>query len=62
LAKGCAAAAGGQERWSLTMLREKLVKIGGKVVGHGQYVTFQFAEMAVPKELFRNILSLIDDL
>ena len=50
------------EHWSLTTLREKLVKIGAKVVHHGRYVTFQFAEVAVPKELFRKILRLIDDL
>ncbi len=39
-----------------------LAKIGAKVVSHGRYVTFQFAEVAVPRELFRKILSLIDDL
>ena len=50
------------ERWTLTTLREKLVKIVAKVVRHGRYVTFQLAEVAVPKELFRKILSLIDDL
>ena len=50
------------EYWSLTTLREKLVKIGAKVVSHGRYVTFQLAEVAVPRELFRKILSLIDDL
>ena len=31
------------EHWSLTTLREKLVKIGAKVVRHGRYVTFQLA-------------------
>ena len=50
------------EHWSLTTLREKLVKIGAKVVLHGRYVTFQLAEVAVSKELFRKILSLIDGL
>ncbi len=50
------------EHWSLTTLREKLIKIGAKVVLHGRYVTFQLAEVAVPKELFRKILSLIDGL
>ncbi len=50
------------EHWSLTTLREKLVKIGAKVVSHGRYVTFQLAEVAVPKELFRKILSSSDDL
>jgi hypothetical protein len=47
------------ERWSLTSLREKLIKIGAKVVSHGRYVTFQFAEVAVPRRLFAEILSLI---
>ena len=50
------------EHWSLTTLREKLVKIGAKVVRHGRYVTFQLAEVAVPRELFRKILRLIDGL
>ena len=50
------------EHWSLTMLREKLVKIGTKVVSHGRFVTLQSAEAAVPRELFPKILSLIDDL
>jgi hypothetical protein len=50
------------EHWSLTTLREKLVKIGAKVVSHGRYVTFQLAEVAVPRDLFRKILRLIDDL
>ena len=50
------------EHWSLTTLREKLVKIGAKVVSHGRYVTFQLAEVAVPRSLFRQILCLIDDL
>ena len=46
------------EHWSLTTLREKLVKIGAKVVSH--YVTFQLAEVAVPRSLFQKILSLIE--
>jgi len=50
------------EHWSLTTLREKLVKIGAKVVSHGRYVTFQLAEVAVPRELFWKILRLIDGL
>ena len=47
------------ETWSLTSLREKLIKIGAKVVSHGRYVTFQLAEVAVPRRLFAEILSLI---
>ena len=50
------------EHWSLTTLREKLVKIGAKVVRHGRYVTFQLAEVAVSRSLFRKILELINDL
>ncbi len=50
------------EHWSMTTLREKLVKIGAKVVRHGRYVTFQLAEVAVPRGLFEIILLLIDDL
>jgi hypothetical protein len=50
------------EQWSLTSLREKLIKIGAKIVRHGRYVTFQLAEVAVPRSLFLKILNLIDDL
>ena len=35
------------ERWSLTSLREKVVKIGAKVIAHGRYAIFQMAEVAV---------------
>jgi hypothetical protein len=45
--------------WSLTSLREKLIKIGAKVVSHGRYVTFQMAEVAVSRQMFQEILSLI---
>jgi len=37
------------EHRSLTTLREKLVKIGANVVRHGRNVTFQLAEVAVPR-------------
>src|SRR6266568_309265 len=47
------------EPWSLTSLREKLIKIGAKVVNHGRYVTSQMAEVAVPRQMFAEILSLI---
>ena len=45
--------------WSLTTLREKLIKIGAKVVHHARYVIFQMAEVAVPQELFAAILARI---
>ena len=50
------------ERWSLTTLREKVVKIGAKVIAHARYTVFQMAEVVVPYNLFRRILELIDDL
>ena len=45
--------------WSLTTLREKLVKIGAKVVAHSRCVISPMAEVAVPKKLFRAILEWI---
>ncbi len=48
--------------WSLTSLREKLVKIGAKIVTHSRYVTFQMAEVAVPRDMFAEILRLIAQL
>ena len=39
------------EQWSLTTLREKLVKIGAKVVSHGRYVTFQLGRGCSHKKL-----------
>ena len=50
------------EQWSLTTLREKLVKIGARIVRHGRYVVFQLAEVAVPRALFADILRRIDHL
>jgi hypothetical protein len=42
--------------WTLTTLREKLIKIGAKIVRHAKAVTFQMAEVAVPCELFAEVL------
>ena len=50
------------QHWSLTTLREKLVKIGAKVTRHAKYVTFQLAEVAVPRRLFAAILDRIAQL
>ena len=50
------------EHWSLTTLREKLVKIGARIVRHGRYVVFQLAEVAVRRPLFADILRRIDRL
>ncbi len=48
-------------RTSLT-LRGKLIKIGATVIRHGRYITFQLAEVAIPRSLFAIILRLIDGL
>jgi hypothetical protein len=46
----------------LTSLKEKLAKIGAKVVSHGRYVVFQMAEVAIPRQMFQEILQLIAEL
>ncbi len=38
------------------------MKIGAKVGRHGRYVTFRLAEVAVPRNLFREILRRVDEL
>lgn len=49
----------GVKHWSMTTLREKLIKIGAKVVHHARSVVFQMAEVAVPRKVFRLILERI---
>jgi Transposase DDE domain group 1 len=46
----------GVRHWSLTTLRDKLIKIGAKIVSHARYVTFQMAEVAISRKLFREVL------
>jgi hypothetical protein len=43
----------------MTTLREKLIKIGAKVVAHSRYVFFQMAEVAILRGVFRAILERI---
>jgi hypothetical protein len=43
-------------------LREKVIKIGAKVVCHARYIIFQMAEVAVSRELFAAILRRIGKL
>jgi hypothetical protein len=38
---------------------KKLIKIGARVVSHSRYVAFQMAEVAIPTNLFSEILRLI---
>jgi hypothetical protein len=48
--------------WSMTSLREKLIKIGAKVVVHARYIAFQMAEVVIPRHLFADVLRMIADL
>ncbi|MHC4434833.1 MAG: transposase [Planctomycetota bacterium] len=47
------------KKWSLRTLREKLIKIGAKVVWPLRHVVFQMAEVAVPRALLSEILDRI---
>jgi hypothetical protein len=50
------------KQWSLRTLRDKLIKIGAKVISHSRYVIFQMAEVVVPRLLFQEILTRIRQL
>ena len=50
------------EHWSLTTLREKLIKIGAKIARPGGFVIFRLAQVAISKDLFAGILRRIDRL
>ena len=45
--------------WTLTTRLVKLIKTGAKVVRHARYVTFQLAEVAVPRKIFAAIFARI---
>ena len=47
---------------SLSSLNEDLIKIGAKVSSHGRTIAFQMAEVAIPRQLFQEILRLITEL
>jgi hypothetical protein len=48
------------KHWTLTTLRDKLIKIGAKVTHHSKQVVFQLAEVAIPRQLFQAILQRIE--
>ena len=50
------------ETWSLTSLRERLIKTGARLVRHARYAVFQMAEEALPRAVFASILELINGL
>jgi hypothetical protein len=45
--------------WSLTSLRERLVKIGARLTRHARRLVLQMAEVAIPQDLFGQILTRI---
>ena len=47
------------KHWSLTKPRERLIKIGAKVVSRSKAMTFSMADVAVPERLFASILDRI---
>ena len=50
------------KHWTLTTLRDKLIKIGAKVVHHARRVVFQLAEVAIPRPVLAAILRRIEHL
>ena len=46
-------------RWSLTSLRERLVKIGARLTRHARQLILQMAEVTLPRDLFGQILTRI---
>ena len=50
------------ETWSLTSLRERLVKNGARLVRHARYAVFQMAAAALPQAMFTGILDRINTL
>jgi Transposase DDE domain group 1 len=47
------------KQWPLTTLRDRLVKIGARIVRHGRSIVFQMAEVAVSRVRFQDILAAI---
>ncbi len=48
--------------WSLTSLRDRMIKIGAKAVRHARSITLQLAEVAVPRDLWAQMLATISGL
>jgi hypothetical protein len=48
--------------WSLRSIQLKLIKIGAKVISHSRRTVFQCAEVAVPGELFADLLGRVRSL
>ena len=47
------------KHWSLRSVQIKLIKIGARLVRHARRLVFQFAEVAVSRDLFQGVLERI---
>ena len=47
------------KHWSLRSVQTKLIKMGGRLVRHARRLVFQLAEVAVSREVFRQLLERI---
>jgi len=45
--------------WSLTSLRDRMIKIGAKAIRHARSITLQLAEVVVPRNLWAQMLATI---
>ena len=45
--------------WSLTSLRDRMIKIGAKAIRHARSIILQLAEVAVPRDLWAQMLATI---
>ena len=45
--------------WSLTSLRDRMIKIGAKAIRHARSITLQLAEVVVPRDLWAEMLATI---
>ncbi|MCP4185150.1 MAG: IS1380 family transposase, partial [Hyphomicrobiales bacterium] len=48
--------------WSLTSMRDRMIKIGAKAIRHARSIILQLAKVAVPRELWSQMLANISDL
>ena len=47
------------KHWSLRSVQTELIKMGGRLVRHARRLVFQLAEVAVSREIFRQVLERI---
>jgi len=48
--------------WSMTTLKNKLIKLGARIVKHARYTHFQLAEISISSKLFQKLLERVNQL